>query len=193
MQKADNVTVEPLGEKNEVIIITKELEYKLELEHLKTFSFNFPLQGAGCRPSSNSLQVSTGRNSSRRSKFFLKSNICQLPLWQILEFLVRVVVVFCRVEGHQKQQPSTNRTLSLVPVPTKVKISWSGFWQSLEGSPSQFSFEPFLLCSFSPGLQVARLRKCWVKIFNVKMVKTKFSEGPPKLCQNSKSVRILSN
>ena len=35
MQKTDNVTVEPPGEKNKVIIITKELEFKLELEHIR--------------------------------------------------------------------------------------------------------------------------------------------------------------
>ena len=40
---------------------------------------------------------------------------------------------------------------------------------------------------------MAELRGGRVKIYNVKMVKTELASGAPKLCQNQKSFRILSN
>ena len=56
-----------------------------------------------------------------------------------------------------------------------------------------FPFWPFLHCRFSLSPHFARQSNGWVKIYNVKKVKTEMTCAPPKTCQNQKSFWIPSN
>ena len=77
LQKADNVTVEPLGEKNEVSIITKELEYKLELEHMykKPFPLTFLFKGPDVVLLQLGSKFQLDQTQAEEVSFFFKSNI----------------------------------------------------------------------------------------------------------------------
>ena len=56
-----------------------------------------------------------------------------------------------------------------------------------------FPFWPFLHYRFSLSPHFARQSNGWVKIYNVKKVKTEMTCAPPKTCQNQKSFWIPSN
>ena len=66
-----------------------------------------------------------------------------------------------------------------------------GFRQSLGGPfNSHFRFDHFH--SVLTSQVFVRKSEGWVKIYNVKMIKTGMARGPPKLCRNQKSFWILS-
>ena len=63
------------------------------------------------------------------------------------------------------------------------------------GSSSHFRFDHFYIVDFHSALttQVSvQKSEGWVKIYNVKMVKTEMARGPPKLCRNQKSFWIYA-
>ena len=89
--------------------------------------------------------------------------------------------------------------------PTHQASAWGLVWRNpkgflistkFRGSSSHFRFDHFYIVYFhsAPTFLDWDLRsKGWVKIYNVKMVKTEMARGPPKLCRNQKSFWILSN
>ena len=60
------------------------------------------------------------------------------------------------------------------------------------GVHKSFPFWPFLHCRFSLSPHSVWQNKGWVKIYNIKKVKTEMTCAPPKSCQNQKSFWIPS-
>ena len=113
--------------------------------------------------------------------------LCTFPPW------MRQSRVFQKNTFFEKQIGGTHHASAL-------RLVWKnpkGFLISTKfrGSSSHFCFDHFYIIDFHSDLAFRDRdlqSEGWVKIYNVKMVKTEMARGPPKLCWNQKSFWILS-
>ena len=96
-----------------------------------------------------------------------------------------------RVRVYQKNMFFKNKEIR-----THQASAWGLVWRDpkgflistkFRGSSSHFRFDHFYIVDFHSALTFPDrdLRsEGWVKIYNVKMVKTEMARGPPKLCRN---------